>query len=482
MKCEETKDLLFDLLYGELPSEQEKDVIEHLAECSECGKEYHELKATRAAIDKLHEPELPLYLNNRIMAHAGEAAMQKKSMLDFLFRRPVATAAISFIAVSVVIIIGVRGMKENPKKDLSIAYSTEFKSAKPASPSQDRKVLRAKTNDYLSEFRGEGPTDAQPADTVVYPANDSAPAKTIETDDESIFAGFDIAMNMSGSTDPNQPSEQDGKSVDGLLGGANVSGNEAKTDEVSFEMAMVIPEGEKSKKGTDAAKEPEKPVTVAALSVTPEVKFGPKSAPEGAAVSGDKADSKDPFKKEWGWNVAKDSEEAAVKGQNPAEKKSRDQNNFEDLNTKTLSKLKSASKKAAVPANADTYDASAPKPAPALADTSVSTAPSSSAKREKAPVLETGKPGRISQWKNSPEKLVKKAQKKESKGDYVDALSLYEQALELMGYKSPGDMKTSCSKDLMQAVQGALKCYHRLGKTTQASELRAWYAKVCSGN
>ena len=48
MTCADCRELLLDLIYGELPSEKAAEVELHLAGCAECREERARMESTRA--------------------------------------------------------------------------------------------------------------------------------------------------------------------------------------------------------------------------------------------------------------------------------------------------------------------------------------------------------------------------------------------------------------------------------------------------
>ncbi len=76
--------------------------------------------------------------------------------------------------------------------------------------------------------------------------------------------------------------------------------------------------------------------------------------------------------------------------------------------------------------------------------------------------------------------LLFQASKNMERGDYQKALESYEEVLFRYGYAKSGTLpKPSCSAPLKDAVQGAMKCYQTLGKTSDARRLKDWHDGSC---
>lgn len=59
MTCQEAINLLSDYLDGELNSETQKKLTDHLKICSSCAKEYRQLQRSLKILKRLQQKEIP---------------------------------------------------------------------------------------------------------------------------------------------------------------------------------------------------------------------------------------------------------------------------------------------------------------------------------------------------------------------------------------------------------------------------------------
>jgi anti-sigma factor (TIGR02949 family) len=72
-RCDHVRDLLAELIYGELDTSSEREVRRHIEDCPECRQELADLERVRAVMRSSTELELPAGLEARVMSEARQA-------------------------------------------------------------------------------------------------------------------------------------------------------------------------------------------------------------------------------------------------------------------------------------------------------------------------------------------------------------------------------------------------------------------------
>jgi len=187
MNCEKCRGMMLDLLYEELESDKVREAQDHLAACPECAREYKQLTQTLEAVATLPDPEAPPYLNTRIMAHAKEAAekaARPRSIWSWVMSPATATAAVMVIAASIVIIMGKGGLETGTAPLSEMQYDKNAAQKTEIARAPDMKDAEA---EYEHEEEGLPP---QPS--VSIPA-------AVETDGLAGFGGESHAGERKGS-------------------------------------------------------------------------------------------------------------------------------------------------------------------------------------------------------------------------------------------------------------------------------------------
>ena len=158
------KDMLLDLIYNELPPKEAETVQEHLARCGECSAELKRLEETLALTRRIADPEVPPYLNARVLARACEP--KPRNLWSRVLRPQLAMAAVAVIAASVVIVIGIERGFTPPRETAPLLA--------PAEPAREKSASLPVTA-LADEEAKEPAAPAQPA--YYYQAPPPAPAQ-----------------------------------------------------------------------------------------------------------------------------------------------------------------------------------------------------------------------------------------------------------------------------------------------------------------
>lgn len=116
MTCEHCRDLLSELLEGDLPASAEAQAREHLARCPECARELAELRALVAALHGLPEVEPPVELRARLRAIPERAASGGWRRMRFI-----ATSVAAAAAALLIVWTGITHYQGRPGVDLTAA-------------------------------------------------------------------------------------------------------------------------------------------------------------------------------------------------------------------------------------------------------------------------------------------------------------------------------------------------------------------------
>lgn len=116
MTCEHCRDLLSELLEGDLPASAEAQAREHLARCPECARELAELRALVAALHGLPEVEPPAELRARL-----RSIPERATHIGWRRMRFIATSVAAAAAALLIVWTGITHYQGRPGVDLTAA-------------------------------------------------------------------------------------------------------------------------------------------------------------------------------------------------------------------------------------------------------------------------------------------------------------------------------------------------------------------------
>lgn len=498
MKCDKCQSILLDLLYDELGEAERRQALAHLAECPTCGHEYTQLLETRAAFHALPDPEVPAFLNTRILAHAKDKAGKKRGLLDFVLSPRFAMAAVVVLAVSVAILIkGPFSLKQAPEQ----APITEL--SKMSQPSDQYAANQA--NDNLAPPR-PGLTLQENASPQL--SNDqsqlkslgyvAAPNSNLQQNNARLNQQPGERQANVNAQNQNVPSNQNRNQ--GIITRNQSQNQPVKHEEPKF--------GDLADTGSQEAKETAKAPAEMAPSLTP-----PASKPAEQELDKSRL-SRASRSNDEGGEATVARRETAVGGMKAKDEEDRNQSEAGPAPSATTP----ATGAAPPPVPAEEKAGAGPSPAPAPAPAKPSAAPVGNVTRadNQAPPPPQA-PGKTEARKTSGSTL-ERARQAEKAGEYKAAASLYEQAMAASGppptatasqekkrgavassapapeapaapapstaaepqdQAKPAPAKPACSPSFKAAAEGALRCYKKLGRLKDARNLEKQIKSRC---
>jgi beta-lactamase class D len=170
MTHEEAREWLLDLAYGELETDDRKQVEAHVAGCAECAAELTVLMHTRAAAGRLSEPDLP-GRREEIVEAARRAVATPAPIRRSSWARPAAAMA---VAALVLVVGGVtfRWFDESPRREAAGSQVVGI------GPAESRKVTESAPAEPPAAAPVAPPRPIAEAPVVaVAPAMKPAPAR-----------------------------------------------------------------------------------------------------------------------------------------------------------------------------------------------------------------------------------------------------------------------------------------------------------------
>ncbi|MFO8056934.1 MAG: hypothetical protein R6V10_06545 [bacterium] len=462
MKSHHITEILVDLLYDELPEDRKKEALAHLEECTECAREYEELKKTVGAFQKLPDPEPPAHLKTRIMARArdkGRPNSRRKKVL----RPALAAAAALVVGLSLFVVFSGPEQKNEvaSSDDWYLEAAREMDKQKKAEggglASSERKVTPPR---LLSEDSAGKETSLARASTAGRDGLAGATLAGATLEGSTLSGALGGSSVLAGGSPASGATVVPGESVlvakrDDVLSGRTATAGEtlagasvtaADGASASVEVSSTIVKDDSAKRGDTIA-------GVARLDDEPNGDFllaredeermrtAKSRKPEKEAAAPEEAPAPEAEKKEkdqaasWGWMAGETGPE---KG---------DTAGARDADTTTEKQLEGL-------------------------DSSTATEPG----EKRAEKEKQKEPYRM---KPETRRTLKRAELMQRALGCRAAISSYEEALEDMGYGS--DKIPSCAPEIESTIKSALECYYKLGKGDKALKLEKWRDKVCPG-
>ena len=167
MNCEQMTDLLSAFLDGELTTQEEKQVREHLEQCPECRALYEQLQTLHTSFSDLEEIPAPENFAQGVMSRIKAEQTPAKPKVIPLFKRPQIRAVMGLAACAVLCIGFGRMVLGGSNKSASMAPAPE--AAMPEAAAYDASVQTTSgLNDYAR-------AESAPAEVVEAPAAPAVP-------------------------------------------------------------------------------------------------------------------------------------------------------------------------------------------------------------------------------------------------------------------------------------------------------------------